>query len=54
MFSLFRRDDTPAAPLRQAPFLVNRDGLPSAELDIFRFRFGRRDRDADADTAEEP
>jgi hypothetical protein len=52
VFSLFRRDETQPAPLREAPFLVNRDGLPSAEPNIFRFRFGRRDRGVE--DSEEP
>lgn len=47
VFALFPRDGTPAEPLLADPFLVNRDGLPSAEITIFRWRFGRRDRDAE-------
>lgn len=44
VFSLFRRDENrPSEPLRESPFLVNRSGLPSGEIEIFRYRFGRRD-----------
>lgn len=52
VFALFPRDGTPTEPLISDPFLVNRDGLPSGEINIVRFRFGRRDRDAD--DADEP
>lgn len=44
VFAVFPRDENRATePLRESPFLVNRSGLPSGEIDIVRFRFGRRD-----------
>ena len=51
VFAIFPRDDngTPAEPMLADPFLVNRDGLPSGEINIVRFRFGRRDRAAEPD-----
>ena len=49
IFAIFPReaDGTPAEPMLADPFLVNRDGLPSGEINIVRFRFGRRDRAAE-------
>ena len=51
VFAIFPRDGdgTPPEPMLADPFLVNRDGLPSGEINIVRFRFGRRDRDAEPD-----
>jgi hypothetical protein len=50
VFSVLPRDvTTPLRPNYDDPFLINRDGLPSAEINFLRWRFGRRDNDANDD-----